>query len=102
MSIVIVGGDYLGNIEKNLYAMGVKELTHISGRKPIDRNKIKIPQSTSFILVLTDYINHCTAQNVKCIAKSKSIPMVFAKRSWSSVEEKIKQLETSGPSALKA
>lgn len=40
MSIVIVGGDYLGNIEKNLYAMGVKELTHISGRKPIDRNKI--------------------------------------------------------------
>ena len=102
MSIVVIGGDYLGNIEKNLYAMGVKELTHISGRKPVDRNKIKIPQSTAFILVLTDYINHCTAQNVKCIAKSKSIPMVFAKRSWSSVEEKIKQLGTGDPSALKA
>lgn len=92
MSVLVIGGDYLGNIEKNLYAMGVKELTHISGRKPIERNKIKIPQSTSFILVLTDYINHCTAQSIKDAARAKDIPMVFAKRAWSSVEGKVREI----------
>ncbi|MDR7867137.1 MAG: DUF2325 domain-containing protein [Sporomusaceae bacterium] len=90
MSVVIVGGDYLGGIEKNLYSMGVTELVHISGRKALERNKISLPKATAFVLVLTDYVNHGTAQNVKTVAKSRSIPVVFAKRSWCAVEEKLK------------
>lgn len=90
MSVVIVGGDYLGGIEKNLYSMGVTELVHISGRKALERNKISLPKATAFVLVLTDYVNHGTAQNVKTMAKSRSIPVVFAKRSWRAVEEKLK------------
>jgi hypothetical protein len=90
MSVVIVGGDYLGGIEKNLYSLGVKELVHISGRKAFDRNKISLPEATAFVLVLTDYVNHATARNVKTIARSRSIPVVFAKRSWRAVEEKLK------------
>ena len=90
MSIVVVGGDFLGNIEKNLQSMGVTELVHISGRKAFDRNKVSLPRATAFILVLTDYVNHGTAQTVKGMAKSKSIPVVFAKRSWRAVEEKLR------------
>lgn len=88
MSVVIVGGDTLGGIEKNLYAMGATELIHISGRKASNRN-INLPNTTAFVLVLTDFINHNTAKSVKNMAKSQSIPLVFAKRSWSSVEEKL-------------
>lgn len=90
MSIVVIGGDYLGGIEKNLYSMGVTKLVHISGRKPLDRNKISLPNTTAFVLVLTDYVNHNTAQTIKCMAKSRSIPLIFAKRSWRAVEEKLK------------
>lgn len=90
MSVVVIGGDYLGGIEKNLYSLGVTELVHISGRKSLDKNKISIPKATAFVLVLTDYVNHVTVQNVKDMAKSQSIPLVFAKRSWRAVEEKLK------------
>ena len=38
MSIVVFGADYLGGIEKNLYACGVTKLVHVSGRKALDRN----------------------------------------------------------------
>ncbi|WP_371361672.1 hypothetical protein SRRS_30360 [Sporomusa rhizae] len=91
MSIVVIGGDYLGGIEKNLYSVGVTELIHISGRKALDRNKINLPKATAFVLVLTDYVNHCTAKSVKCVAKSRSVPLVYAKRSWSAVEEKLRE-----------
>ena len=30
MSIVVFGGDCLGNIEKNLYSIGVTDLLHIT------------------------------------------------------------------------
>lgn len=90
MSVVVVGGDFLGGIEKELYSLGVTELVHISGRKPCNKNKISLPKATAFVLVLTDYVNHGTAKTVKCLAKGRSIPLIFAKRSWRDVEIKIK------------
>lgn len=90
MSVVVVGGDYLGSIEKNLYSMGVTELVHISGRKATERCKINVPKDAVFMLVLTDYINHGTAKNAKQIAKSLAIPLIFAKRSWRAVEDKLR------------
>ena len=90
MSIVVFGGDCLGNIEKNLYSIGVTVLLHITGRKPFTKSKNMIPKKTDLVLVLTDYLNHNTAKTVKLLAKEAEIPIVYAKRSWSSVEEKLK------------
>lgn len=89
MSIVIIGADYLGGIEKNLYSLGVTELTHINGRKVANQNKISIPKKTDFVLVLTDYVNHNTAKIVKTIAKAQDVPLIYSKRSWGAVEEKL-------------
>lgn len=89
MSIVIIGADYLGGIEKNLYSLGVTELTHINGRKVANQNKISIPKKTDFVLVLTDYVNHNTAKIVKSIAKAQDVPLIYSKRSWGAVEEKL-------------
>ncbi|MBP2657364.1 MAG: hypothetical protein H6Q69_396 [Firmicutes bacterium] len=89
MSVVVVGGDYLGGIEKKLYSLGVTELVHVTGRKALDQNKIRVPKATAYIVVLTDYVNHGTAKNVKCVAKARSIPLIFAKRSWRAVEEQL-------------
>ncbi|MDU2064321.1 MAG: DUF2325 domain-containing protein [Sporomusaceae bacterium] len=89
MSIVVVGADYLGSIEKRLQSLGVTEIVHISGRKAATKNKVSLPKSTAFVLVMTDYVNHRTAETVKNMAKSQDIPLVFSKRSWSAVEEKL-------------
>lgn len=90
MSIVVVGADYLGSIEKNLHSLdGITEIVHITGRKASTKNKINLPKKTAFVLVMTDYVNHRTAETVKCMAKEQAIPLVFAKRSWRAVEEKL-------------
>ena len=93
MSIVVFGADYLGGIEKNLSACGVTKLVHVSGRKALDRNKSCLPKTTAFILVLTDFVNHNTAKAAKTLGKSNDIPVVYAKRSWCSVEEKLKDAQ---------
>lgn len=92
MSIVIIGADYLGGIEKNLYSRGVTQLTHIDGRKVANQNKISIPRKTDYVLVLTDYVNHNTAKIVKTIAKAQDVPLIYSKRSWGAMEEKLVSL----------
>jgi len=92
MSIVVIGADYLGVIEKNLYLLGVTNLKHIDGRRVSNQNKISIPLKTAFILVLTDYINHNTAKMIKEVAKNQEVPLIFSKRSWGAVAEKITSL----------
>lgn len=96
MSVVVVGADCLGGIEKQLYSLGVTELVHISGRKALDRNKISLPKATALVVVFTDFVNHGTAHTVKHMAKSRAIPLVYAKRSWSSVEEKLRSVKVLG------
>lgn len=89
MPIVIVGGDHLGGIEKKLRDLGATEVIHVTGRKAREKAGIRLPRKAAFILVLTDYVNHATAQTVKAAAKATGTPAFFAKRAWSSIEEQL-------------
>ncbi len=91
MSIVIVGGDHLGGIKNKLMELGATELVHIPGRKRLDFKKVYLGRRPSLIVILTDYINHDTMAKAKLEAKSQNIPLIFAKRSWSTVEQKIRE-----------
>ncbi|HWR07937.1 DUF2325 domain-containing protein [Sporomusa sp.] len=88
MSVFIVGADVLGNIPSNLSKAGVKTLQHFKGRKRISED-IQIPANTDLVLVITDYISHNIAELIKRKAKEASLPVVFSKRSWSHLQEKI-------------
>jgi hypothetical protein len=88
---MIIGADRLGSIDKNLlHSYGITSISHVAGRKPSERS-LKIPQATSLVVVLTDFINHCTAKHIKQEAKSHGIPTVFAKRSWCSLNEQLEK-----------
>jgi hypothetical protein len=89
VSVVVIGGDHLGHIEKKLYERGVNELIHITGRKKSDSRRIVLNRQVSAVLVFTDYINHNLMEEVKSQARCFDIPVIFAKRSWSSVEQKL-------------
>lgn len=93
MTAMVIGADNLGGIEKKMRAMGVTEIAHVSGRCPSEVKKIHIPKSASFVLVLTDFVNHNIAKVVKSQAKAQSVPLVYAKRSWCAVERKLAGLE---------
>ena len=88
MSVLIVGGDHLGSIPKELKKIGVDDIKHMSGR---NRNVIKrtMPMTMDLIIILHDYVNHNLANVTKKQAKEYNIPVVFAKRSWSSIYKKL-------------
>ena len=77
MSVLIVGGDHLGSIPKELKKIGVDDIKHMSGR---NRNVIKrgMPMTMDLIIVLHDYVNHNLASVTKKQAKECNIPVVFA------------------------
>ena len=89
MSVMLIGADHIGNIGKNLQTMGIHSIDHITGRNVSDRKKFKCPLSTALIVVFIDYINHTTAKNIKTMAKTQGVPLIFANRSWSSLQDKL-------------
>ena len=86
MSILIVGADHLGNIAKKL---GYHSLTHIKGRKNINRRNLKIPKRTDLIVVMTDYVGHNLACYIRELARNQSVPVIFSKRSWAYLSQKL-------------
>ncbi|OAA94764.1 DUF2325 domain-containing protein [Clostridium coskatii] len=93
MSILVVGGDRLGNIEDKLREKGFNEIGHVTGRKKGDR-KIKIHENTDLVLVLIDYIGHNMANIIKERSSRNNVEVMFCKRSWPSIRKNIEKYTT--------
>ncbi len=88
MSVLIVGGDHLGSIPKELTKLGATRIDHVSGRNnKAFRNGL--PDGMDLVILLYDYVNHNLTNKVKEEARIRSVPIIFARRSWSSIHQKI-------------
>lgn len=87
-SVIIVGGDHLGGIPKELDRIGISKIQHLTGRSG-QKIRGRIPDNVDFIILLYDFVNHNLAYKMKKIASSRGIPIIYAKRSWSSVYHSI-------------
>ncbi|MGJ7922622.1 DUF2325 domain-containing protein [Neobacillus sp. LXY-4] len=90
-SLLIVGADHLGVIPDKLTSVGFDKVFHINGRK-VQMVKKELPEQINCILVLTDYVNHNLSTVIKKRAKTQSIPIYYAKRSWSSIYNALKDV----------
>jgi hypothetical protein len=93
MSIVIFGGDRLGNIPKILEEHGFQLIEHITGRKKGDLKTV-LHREAEGVLVFTDFLNHSLALGVKAAAKRRGIKVLFVKRSCSQLKEALISLRT--------
>ncbi|QQE75542.1 DUF2325 domain-containing protein [Brevibacillus composti] len=89
-SILVIGGDRLGNIVDFLQGQGFTDIHHVTGRKN-SQTGVKIPTGTHMILVLTDFVNHNLAKTVKSQAKDRELPILFCKRSCSAIAKALVQ-----------
>lgn len=89
MSVIIVGGDHLGSIPRELDKMGVTDIQHLTGRNG-QKIRGRIPEKADFIILLYDFVNHNLAYKIKKLAGNRGIPIIYAKRSWSSIYQKMK------------
>jgi hypothetical protein len=51
-----------------------------------------MPMTMDMIIVLYDYVNHNLTDVIKKSAKELNIPVVFARRSWSSIYKRLSSL----------
>lgn len=79
MTVLIVGGDRLGNIPKELVKEGVTEIIHWTGRSKSCRTR-EIPRNVDWVILLYDFTNHMLMQNVKKQVKMYKIPITYSKR----------------------
>ncbi|KEZ52525.1 DUF2325 domain-containing protein [Metabacillus indicus] len=89
-NVLIAGGDRIEPIISKLGQQGVKVISHMDGRKP--KIKLKaIPSNVDIVLILTDYINHNLSSVIKKKAQEQAIPILFSKRSWTSISTEMKK-----------
>ncbi|MEH7255259.1 DUF2325 domain-containing protein [Neobacillus niacini] len=88
--MLIIGGDRLGSIIKNLEGEGFNDVIHLNGRKKQFVRK-DIPRKVDLILVLTDFINHNLTATIKRKAHEHGIPICFSKRSWCFIHAEIQK-----------
>ncbi len=90
-SVLIVGGDQVDGIKKILTDHGIRQIQHWSGRKPADNHK-KIPDDTSFIVLVTKLINHSLTYNIKRAASKRQLKIVYTSNSHQPFQSTIQQL----------
>ncbi|APC38956.1 DUF2325 domain-containing protein [Clostridium estertheticum] len=90
MSILVIGGDNLGNITEKLKQNGFKDIEHITGRKK-DAKNFKIPGHIDLVMVLVDFVGHQLTKIVKEESRRSDVKIAFSKRSWIHMEKKIQE-----------
>ncbi len=99
MTAVIVGGDYIKQIEKVFAGKGVTRVEHWTGRKSGDLRKT-LPGDTSLVVLLCDYLNHSLAKKVRDDAERLGLPVIYCRRSLGALCRKLDDfIERSGSSA---
>jgi hypothetical protein len=83
-SVLVIGGDRLGEIETLLHKRGFQHVYHVSGRKKSDV-KATIPADAEMVVVFVNFVNHNLSRNIKKQAKQKQVPIVFCRRSCDAV-----------------
>ena len=101
MTALIVGGDYVEPLKRQIRAHGHAHVEHWDGRK-VGFTKKSIPGGTSLIVILIDYISHGLLSALKRQASRNNVPIVFCRRSTNDLRRKLDDLSEGGACRRKA
>ena len=88
MTALIVGGDYVEPLKREIRAHGHEHVEHWDGRK-VGFMRKSIPGGTRLIVILCDYISHNLLTALKRQAHRNDVPLVFCRRSGSDLRRKL-------------
>jgi hypothetical protein len=80
MSALIVGGDHIESIRREISLRGMSRVEHWNGRKPGDLRKT-LPKGTKLVVVLYDFVSHNMLKKVNSDAAGSGIPVIHCRRS---------------------
>jgi hypothetical protein len=94
MTALIVGGDYIQTLKRELLAHGLTDVEHWDGRQS-RITKRTIPGSARLVVILYDYVSHSVSNALKQQANKSGVPLVFCKNSMHELRRKLESMELS-------
>lgn len=92
---LIVGGDQIDGIKQVLAGHGIAGITHWSGRKVGDSNKV-IPHDVKLIVLITDWISHSFTRKIKLNAAKRGVRIVYTPNGSATLRTRLDRLSQNG------
>lgn len=80
MTTLIIGGDRIDSIRRELVEYGLNNIEHWSGRKPADARRV-IPARVKLVVMVTDQLSHPMLYNATIHATRLGLPIIYSSRS---------------------
>ena len=94
MTALIVGGDYIQTLKRELLAHGLTRVEHWDGRQSRFTKRM-IPSSAKLVVILYDYVSHSVSNALKQQANRNGVPLVFCRSSTHELRRKLENMEFS-------
>lgn len=88
MSTLVVGGDRIDSIIRELAEFGLDEVEHWGGRKPADARRA-IPSRVRLVVMVIDQLNHSMLHNITVRASRLGLPIIYSRRSAHELRDKL-------------
>lgn len=92
-SALIVGGDQVIGIKRELANFGITNISHWPGRKVGDYNRV-IPQDIELIVMITDWIAHSFTSKIKQNANRRGLQIIYTHNGPISLRKKLKDIDS--------
>lgn len=94
MTALIVGGDYIRTLKRELLMHGLTNVEHWDGRQSRFAKRT-IPSRARLVVILYDYVSHSVSNALKQQASKNGVPLVFCRSSTHELRRKLKNIELS-------
>lgn len=87
MTTLVIGGDHIDAIRRELAEHGLHDVEHWVGRKPADSRK-SIPDRIKLVVAVTDQLSHAMLYSATVSATRNGLPIIYSRRSAHELREK--------------
>ncbi len=106
MTTLVIGGDRIDVIRRELAEFGLRNIEHWAGRKPADARRM-IPERIKLVVVVTDQLSHAMLYNATLGATRLGLPIIYTRRSAHELQSKLedrfgKKIVKSAPRRISA
>jgi len=91
MTTLVIGGDRIDTIRRDLAEHGLTDVEHWGGRKPADARRA-IPARVELVVVVTDQLNHSMLYNATVRATRLDLPIIYTRRSGHELRARLTEL----------
>jgi hypothetical protein len=91
MTTLVIGGDRIDSIRRELAEHGLDSIEHWPGRKPADTRK-PIPARVRLVVMVTDQLSHNMLYSATVRATRLDLPIVYCRRSAVELRTKLVEL----------